>query len=62
LNGLFANETSYIGCGFDKVPLLFKKDAQWGFTKSLDDGFSKTKASKIGKDAFGGREVFFDGL
>ena len=28
----------------------------------LDDGVSKTKVSKIGKDAFGGKSVFFDGL
>ena len=62
INGCYANEDSYIGCGYDKVPLLFKKESQWVFSKSLDDGFTKTKQSKIGKDAFGGREVFFDGL
>lgn len=28
----------------------------------LDDGISKIKQSKIGKDAFGGKSVFFDGL
>lgn len=28
----------------------------------LDDGVGKTKTSKIGKDAFGGKSVFFDGL
>ena len=28
----------------------------------LDDGVSKVKQSKIGKDAFGGKSVFFDGL
>ena len=28
----------------------------------LDTGFEKKKLSKIGKDAFGGKSVFFDGL
>lgn len=27
----------------------------------LDDGFSRHKQSKIGKDAFGGKSAFFDG-
>ena len=30
--------------------------------RMLDDGVSRTKQSKIGKDAFGGKSVFFDGL
>jgi len=28
----------------------------------LDEGVNKTKVNKIGKDAFGGKSVFFDGL
>jgi hypothetical protein len=35
---------------------------QWAFVKFLDDGITKVKQSKIGKDAFGGKSVFFDGL
>lgn len=30
--------------------------------KMLDDGVTRVKQSKIGKDAFGGKSVFFDGL
>jgi len=43
--------------------LLFKKqaDGQWTFKGSLDPGFGRTKAARIGNDAFGGRTVFFDG-
>jgi hypothetical protein len=45
-----------------KTPILFQKSGDWKFIKMLDDGVSKTKTSKIGKDAFGGKSVFFDGL
>ena len=64
LTGCFTSENTYVGSGYDKTPVLFKIDAkgQWAFVKFLDDGISKVKQSKIGKDAFGGKEVFFDGL
>ena len=63
LTGSFISENTYIGCGYDNVPLAFKKqgDGSWQFTGSLDPGFGKTKAARIGNDAFGGRTVFFDG-
>ena len=28
----------------------------------MDEGIEKKRPSKIGKDAFGGKSVFFDGL
>ena len=63
INGFFLKDTCYVGCGYDNVPLIFKKQGdKWSFTGSLDKGFGKTKASKIGKDAFGGATVFFEGL
>jgi hypothetical protein len=63
LTGCFISENTYIGCGFDNVPLIFKKqaDGSWEFKGSLDPGFGKSKAARIGSDAFGGRTVFFDG-
>ena len=62
LNGLFLDENSYVGCGYDNVPLLFKRSAGgWAFSKSLDAGINTKKPAKIGKDAFGVTSVFFDG-
>lgn len=44
LQGNFINATTFIGCGFDKVPLLFKKNgASWSFVKHLDDGIKAVK-------------------
>ena len=64
LTGSFISENTYIGCGFDNVPLIFKRGAgdNWTFEGSLDPGFGKTKAARVGADAFGGRTVFFDGV
>ena len=63
LTGAFISENTYVGCGYDNVPLLFKRQAEgsWEFAGSMDPGFGKTKAARIGSDAFGGRTVFFDG-
>lgn len=61
LNGIFIDEQHFVGCGFDNAPLLFKHDGRsWSFSKSLDPGFGKKRASKIQKDAFGVTSVFFD--
>lgn len=64
LTGGFISENAYVGSGYDKTPILFKRDAsgKWAFAKFLDAGVLKQKQSKIGKDAFGGKSVFFDGL
>jgi hypothetical protein len=64
LTGFFVSEDAYIGSGFDKTPILFKRDSSgtWAFVKMLDDGYSKQKQNKISKDAFGGKSVFFDGI
>ena len=63
LTGCFISENTYIGCGFDNAPLIFKRqsDGSWQHTGSLDPGFGKKKAARINQDAFGGRTVFFDG-
>lgn len=49
LNGCFIKEDTYIGCGYDNAPLIFKKEGdKFVFKGSLDEGFSQAKASKIG--------------
>ena len=61
LTGSFISENTYVGCGFDNVPLAFKKqaDGNWQFSGSLDPGFGRAAASRINNNAFGGRTVFF---
>ena len=61
---MFISENTYIGCGYDNAPLLFKRqgDGSWQFSGSTDRGFGKTKNARIGNDAFGGRTVFFDNV
>lgn len=40
LCGAFVNATTYVACGFDKVPFLFKKTPTgWQFTRHLDERF-----------------------
>jgi len=49
LNGVFINENTYIGCGYDNAPLTFKKEGdKWEYKGSLDEGFTQSKTSKIG--------------
>ena len=61
LCGYFVNPTTYIACGYDKVPFLFKKSAggSWAFVKYLDEGFEKVKQASIGKGSFEQSSVFF---
>ncbi len=60
LTGVFLGPTTFIGCGFDKVPILFKKaGASWSFVKNLDDGIGKVKQAQIAKGSFEESQVFF---
>ena len=61
LTGTFLNSTTYIACGYDKVPFLFKKNASgsWAFVKYLDDGMIKEKQAQIAKGSFEQSQVFF---
>lgn len=54
LTGVFTNNTTFIACGYDKVPFLFKKGSKgsWEFEKILDDGITKEKEAQIGKGSF----------
>lgn len=63
LTGCFISEEKYVGSGYDKTPVLFAQaDSKWKFEKFLDDGITKKRPSKIGKDAFGGKTVFFQDM
>ncbi len=60
LCGTMTNKTTFIGCGFDKVPFLFKKQgANWAFVKYLDEGFAKEKQTQIGKGSFEQSNLMF---
>jgi len=53
LNGLFTKEDTYIGCGFDNAPMIFKKNGgKWEFKGSLDGGIKTFRDPKIGQSAF----------
>lgn len=53
LNGIFLNETTFIACGFDKIPFLFKKSGNtWNFEKHLDEGANQVKEAQIAKGSF----------
>lgn len=60
LNGIFVNDDTYIACGYDKVPFLFKKSGgNWDFVKHLDDGISKVKDQAITQGSFDNAQAFF---
>lgn len=60
LNGTLLNSSTFIGCGYDKVPFLFKKQgANWTFVKYLDDGIAKEKQTQIGKGSFEQSNLMF---
>jgi WD40 repeat protein len=60
LCGEFLNATTYVACGFDKVPFLFKKSGSgWQFVKYLDEGINKEKQAQIAKGSFEESQVFF---
>ena len=42
LTGGFISEDAYVGSGYDKTPILFKRDAggKWSFVKFLDASIS----------------------
>lgn len=60
LSGIFVNESTYVACGFDKVPFLFKKSAKgWDFVKYLDEGIKSVKEAQIAKGSFDQSQAFF---
>lgn len=61
LFGIWLSEDKLIGGGFDKVPVVFKKEGSaWKQTKILDDGVNKTRPPKITGNAFLDKKVYFN--
>jgi len=61
LSGLFLSEDKFIGCGFDKVPFLYKiEGGEWKQQKALDDGISKVRKAKITGNSFLDKRVYFN--
>jgi hypothetical protein len=61
LFGEWLSEEKMIGGGFDKVPILFKKEgSSWKQSKILDDGISKARPPKITGNAFMDKRVYFN--
>ena len=61
MNGQFVNEMTYIGCGYDNAPLLFKKEGdKWLHKGSLDAGLDKMIDPKINQSAFENVALFED--
>jgi hypothetical protein len=60
LCGVMTNANTFIGCGYDKTPFLFKKQGgNWVFSKHLDEGFSNEKQAQIGKGSFEQSNLMF---
>lgn len=63
LTGQFTKDNVLIASGYDKAPMVFKnEDGAWKKTGTLDAGVNKEKRAAIGNNAFGGRQVFFEGV
>jgi hypothetical protein len=62
LKGCFVNEDTYVGSGFDKAPMVFKKNAKgiYARTGCLDAGFNKDRPKPVEKE-FAKRAISFDG-
>lgn len=51
---------TYIACGFDKVPFLFKKGSSgWTFAKIIDDGINTIRKAQIASGSFEKNQTFF---
>jgi hypothetical protein len=61
LTGIFTNETTFIACGFDKVPYVFKQNnkGKWSFQNVLDDGVNQVKQAQIAAGSFEGNKSIF---
>ena len=62
LSGCFITEDCYVGSGYDKTPLLFKREnGQWKYVDKLDAGSkNQKKVVATGKDAFAGKNIYFE--
>jgi hypothetical protein len=62
-NGNFLDEDKVVASGYSNSPwLLAKSGDNWGTPTTLDEGVNKKKAAAVANNAFGGDQVFFDGV
>lgn len=55
------SEEKIVASGFDKTPILFKKDGgNWKQNKILDDGVNKVRPPKVTGNAFLDKRVYFN--
>lgn len=55
------SEEKLVGSGFDKSPILYKKDgSSWKQVKILDEGITKVRPPKITGNAFMDKRVYFN--
>ena len=61
LSVMFLSDDKCIATGFDKVPYLYKKQAdKWAVGQVLDRGITKFRATKIGGNSFKDKKVYFN--
>jgi hypothetical protein len=57
----FIGEDKLIAVGYDKIPYLYKQTGgTWKNEKTLDEGISKTRKSKITGNSFLDKKVYFN--
>lgn len=62
LKGMFVREDVYVGCGFDKAPLVFKRDgAAYKRTGTLDAGLNKARKEVVSSSEFKNKVTTFEG-
>jgi len=59
---MFVREDVYVGSGYDKAPLVFKRDgAGYKKTGTLDAGLNKDKPEDKSSSEFGKKAISFEG-
>ncbi len=62
LTGCFADEDTFIACGYDKAPFRFKKEnGEFLFKDVIDEGFNQAKEAVISSNSFQQNKAFFKG-
>lgn len=62
IRGVFTNEETFIGVGFDKAPFSYKKQGgKWTEGTCLDDGIKSERKAKAAANAFAANSQVFKG-
>lgn len=61
LSCVYIDEDKLVATGYDKVPILYKNEGgNWKNVKTLDEGISKERVSKISGNSFLDKKVYFN--